>query len=166
MTKKTVFISAVSMIGFILLAGFYLMFCSQSFCRNYIDIITFLASIVFIFAPLLLFFSLITYKLREEVFRSWIRFTYFWLVPWFFFLSLTMIASRESHIGGGGFGPSLSGVFFVQAFFGVLYISISSSIIILKYVALSRPRWARAFLGILFTACIPLVLFGILSILP
>ncbi len=158
MTKKNILWISSAYVLFIPTFLLIAEICSRNnLCTMYEN--KFPALLITTFSPLLavFLFSLITYKLREEVFRSWIRFTYFWLVPWFFFLWLALFASTVTMND-----EALS----MQFFFGVLYISISSSIIILKYVALSRPLWARILLGILFAAFIPLALFTVLSILP
>ncbi|MFA5831093.1 MAG: hypothetical protein WC878_04670 [Candidatus Paceibacterota bacterium] len=50
----------------------------KSWCRNFWEEINLLGAILFIFIPIFLF-SLITYKMRDEVFRSWIHFSCWWI---------------------------------------------------------------------------------------
>jgi hypothetical protein len=71
-------------------------------------------------------FSLITYFLREEVFRAWFRFTYWW-IPLSFIIVLFSSSRQPANIVG------ISD----QAIFGVLtlglYVLVSLSIVVLKY---------------------------------
>ena len=79
-------------------------------------------SVLLPFFPLFLF-SLITYKLRDEVFNSWVHFVYWW-IPLSIVLTLIMPDGQ-----GGSFGlPSLidKGVvaFLVSAIFVIVSIGI------------------------------------------
>lgn len=67
---------------------------------NCVDNIFNTAMIFYIF-PFVFLFSLITYFLREEIFRSWIKFTYVW-VPLSMFLVFIIPGG-----GGNGAFPSL-----------------------------------------------------------
>lgn len=71
-------------------------------------------------------FSIITYKMRDEIFRSWIRFSYWW-IPLSFLTVLFSSSSKPANIIG------ISD----QAFFSVLtwgfYIIISTAIISWRY---------------------------------
>lgn len=79
---------------------------------------------------LLVPFSLLTYKMRDEVFRSWLHFAYWW-VP--ISIVLTLLAGGGS---GGGFGMSnvLDQEFFAFMF-AALFTIISLIIIARKYFA-------------------------------
>lgn len=79
---------------------------------------------LFIFLPLL-FFSLVTYNLRQEVFSSWKNLVIFW-VP--LSILLVSVASPE---GGNVFPfPSLKGIIALFSFFA--FILISTIIILTK----------------------------------
>ncbi|MCK9351167.1 MAG: hypothetical protein WCT49_01070 [Candidatus Paceibacterota bacterium] len=96
--------------------------CSQSYDAT--------ATNFFLFLPIL-FFSLITYKLREETFRAWLHFAYWW-VPLSMFLTLITPESR-----GGGFGPQISWGKEDTAFvFSGLFAIISLILIIYKSIKL------------------------------
>jgi hypothetical protein len=79
------------------------------------------ASFIMNFLPIfpLFFFSLLTYKMREEIYQSWFRFARWW-TP----LSMFLILIMPSDTGGGGFGPQISlgkgDVALVTSFFFVL----------------------------------------------
>jgi len=88
-------------------------------------------------APLILLvpFSLLTYKMREEVFRAWLHFAYWW-IP--LSIVLTLLASGGS---GGGFGiPNVFDQEFVAFVFSVLFAIISLVIILWKYLATRKKR--------------------------
>lgn len=82
--------------------------------------------IVTLFFPCVLIFSLITYKMRNEVFRAWLRFSYWW-IP----LSFILILSASNESGNVFPFPSL------QAIFGIalpgLYFIVSLILILLKH---------------------------------
>jgi uncharacterized protein (DUF983 family) len=88
-------------------------------------------SVALIFLPVLLF-SLITYKMREEVSRAWIRLVYIW-IPISIFLTLI------THKSGGGWGVGISwekGT--TAALSSSLFFFISLIIIIYKYFAVRQ----------------------------
>jgi len=93
------------------------------------DMITSLLS----FALPLTVFSLITYKMRDEVYRAWLRFSHWW-IPLSFALVLFSSSYKPANIVG------ISN----QTFFGVLawglYIIISIALIIWKHSATRRSR--------------------------
>jgi hypothetical protein len=94
--------------------------CSQNYDAH--------ATNFFLFLPIL-FFSLITYKMRDEVFRAWLHFAYWW-VPLSMFLTLI---TPDSH--GGGFGPQISlGKEDTAFVFSALFAIISLILIIYKWV--------------------------------
>jgi hypothetical protein len=80
-------------------------------------------------------FSLLTYFLREEVFRAWFRFTYWW-IPLSFIIVLFSSSRQPANIVG------ISD----QAIFGVLtlglYVLVSLSIVVLKYFTPRRSGHA------------------------
>ena len=64
-----------------------------------------LASLESYFIPIfpLFFFSLVTYWMRDEVYRAWFKFAKWWIPG-----SMLLILLTPSDTGGGGFGPQLS----------------------------------------------------------
>lgn len=83
---------------------------------------------IFLF-PLILLFSLLTYKMREEVFRSWLHFAYWW-VP------LSIILTLITPDGSGGWGiPNVIDRGFVAFIFAALFTIISLIVIAWKYFA-------------------------------
>ncbi|MBM3261623.1 hypothetical protein FJY93_04385 [Candidatus Kaiserbacteria bacterium] len=79
-----------------------------------------------IFAPVMFILSLITYFLREEVFRTWIRFTYWW-VP----LSFVVVLFAGSRPSANIVGLSDQEIFGFLTW--SLYVLISLVTIIWKY---------------------------------
>ncbi len=85
-------------------------------------------SLFYISFPIFLF-SLITYKLREEVFRSWLHFAYWWMP----FEILFVLGSMG---GGGGFGMHSFGGEDVAMILSVLFFAISLVIIVARSLML------------------------------
>jgi hypothetical protein len=85
------------------------------------------------FLPIIPLFllSLITYKMREEIFRAWLKFSYVWI-------PLTMLAILVSPEYGNALLPIEKGT--VGVFFSLLYIIISLLIIAYKYFTLKSKR--------------------------
>ncbi|KKP79686.1 MAG: hypothetical protein A2271_03070 [Candidatus Moranbacteria bacterium RIFOXYA12_FULL_35_19] len=90
---------------------------SRSWCNNLWDTINIVSEIILIFIPVFIF-SLITYKMREEVFQSWWRFAR-WFVP---VIMLVTFLIYSQHQGGGmgisgaissGFNDLIVGIFYV-----------------------------------------------------
>jgi hypothetical protein len=129
MTKKNIL--STSLIGSIML--FVLAFGAPHICAHDISCDIQLGNIIYTFSsflPLFLF-SLTTYFLREETFRSWVHFVYWW-VPLSIFLTLITTES-----GGGGFGPQISWGKEDTAFvFSALFAVISLILIIVKSLKL------------------------------
>ena len=73
--------------------------CDRVWCDIQED--GFLVSILYFFAPLLpiFFFSLITYKMKDEVFRAWWRFARWWVLV---IIAATLLLQNAS--GGGTLG--------------------------------------------------------------
>lgn len=94
-----------------------------------------IASSVIVF-PIFVF-SLITYKMREDVFRAWLHFAYWW-VPLTIFISLL---SLNSSYGGGGLGPVMQDWYMssLRLALHILFIIISLIIIAWKYFS-TRSR--------------------------
>ena len=138
MTKKSVLIGSVTGVVFFILGMLFLMndACSVDAwvrCRNVDELVNTLLTLLMFAIPIFLF-SLLTYFLKEEIFRIWLRFTYWW-VP----LSFVMVIFSSDHSGG------LLGIS-DQEIFGILtwglYIIISLIIVVWKYVATRRSMVA------------------------
>lgn len=132
MSKTNILI--VSSIGSLLFLLFLfakdLGFCAfvSSSCADMFDPI---AENLLVFVVLLLF-SLITYKMRDEVYRAWLRFSYFW-IP----LSMVLILLSPEYSGGyiPLYSITKSSVAFVSS---LLFVIISLTIIAWKYFSTRR----------------------------
>ncbi len=91
------------------------------------DIYTQIASFLFLF-PFVFIFSAITYFLREEIFRLWLKFTYYW-IPISIFLVLIIPGG-----GGNGAFPSLIDAELVSILMSGLYFMVSLIIVIFGLV--------------------------------
>ena len=89
--------------------------------------------VVALFFPCVLIFSLITYKMRDEMFRAWLRFSYWW-IP----LSFILILSANNETGHVFPFPSLQAVLGIA--FPILYAIISLILIVWKHLSM-RPDW-------------------------
>jgi len=87
------------------------------------------AALVLIPLILLVPFSLLTYKLREEVFQAWLHFAYVW-IP----LSIIVTLPLSLGGGGGGFGMNLIHPEAIMMFFAGIFTLVSLIIIAWKYV--------------------------------
>lgn len=102
--KKISIVSLIGLIvGFILASSDFLAYCRKfEFCNSkilgeYIGVpLLFLSSAVFVF-------SIISIKLRDEVFQSWKRFTKYFIPIAYIIILLTPTW------GSGGFGPGFGG---------------------------------------------------------
>ena len=93
----------------------------ESICNDWCaDFFWFLVPVVFIFP-----FSVVTYFLKDQIFHSWIKFTYYW-IPISMFLVLIIP-------GGGGRGsfPSLIDAESISIIMSGLYLIISLIIVII-----------------------------------
>jgi len=97
-------------------------------CRKISDSIQMILGIL----PFLLFFSLITYKMREEVFQSWWRFAR-WFVP--VIMLVTFLVNSQGRSGGMGISGVISSSFnlFIIGIFYAIFIITSAIKIVLAY---------------------------------
>ncbi len=135
MSKKVVLIiSGIGLILFVLSILFLTNnMCSTDVwvqCRQIDESIDLISTLLLFTIPMFLF-SLVTYFLREEVFRTWIRFTLWW-VP----LSFVIILFSSSRQSANIVGLSDQAIFGTLAF--GLYVLISLIIIAWKYSATRR----------------------------
>ena len=135
MSKKVVLIiSGIGLILFVLSILFLTNnMCSPDVwvqCRQIDESIDLISTLLLFTIPMFLF-SLVTYLLREEIFRTWIRFTLWW-VP----LSFVIILFSSSRQSANIVGLSDQAIFGTLAF--GLYVLISLIIIAWKYSATRR----------------------------
>lgn len=125
--KKIVrIISTVGIMASLLLFGFSF-FCKTNLC---LDKIEFILPILFVFFPTFIF-SLITYRMREEVFQSWFRFAVWW-VPVMVYVTYFMLLHKDE---GGGYVGDMGATAFI---FSLLY----AIFIIVSLVKIIRARSA------------------------
>lgn len=98
------------------------------FNKSCVDPLANLIIIFIIFIPLFLL-SLITYKMRNEIFRAWLKFAYVW-IP--LTLVLTILAPEYDQ----SLLPITKGV--VSFLMSVLFLIISFLIILIKYFSLRQ----------------------------
>ncbi len=135
MTKKNVLIASATYVVFfivVFLAGEY---CNSAWCRIHDD--DPLGLVFFIFLPLLPTFllSLITYKMRDEVFRAWWGFARWWVLV----IVATMLF-LENAGGGGTLGMNKDFTVFIL---GILYaiLVLTSLFKIIRAYSQSKGTW-------------------------
>lgn len=117
-TKKNVLIISSLYIFYVAVLYFISVTCNGSdWCDIREDSI--FGLVLFSFAPLAFLFllSLITYKMRDDVFRAWWRFARWW-VP--VIVAVTLLLERAGSGGGIGIGGAVSTAFDILVL-GVLY---------------------------------------------
>ena len=131
-TKKVAFFSSlIGTVLFLLIASTrgVPLFCEE-YSRSCMKQFDTLSLFFFIFLPTLII-SLITYFLREEVFRAWLKFAYVWIPV---SMVLIYLAGGSS---GGGFGiPNVLDQEFVSLILASLFVLLSLVIIIVKSILL------------------------------
>jgi hypothetical protein len=135
MTKKKVFVIslAITVTNFLLIGGNKTLdfWCGENNydCRSNL---LYFNSYLFLFLPILLF-SIITYFIKEEVFRVWLKFTY-----WYFPVYILVILFLSDN-SGGFFSYLLSSKFFAVTLSG-LYIIISFFLVLLLFPLKSSKK--------------------------
>ncbi len=82
----------------------------------------------------ILLISLITYKIRDEVFYSWLKFAYWWI-------PLTVILTAITPEGNGSWGvPNILTPGLVALVFTAIFVIVSLLIIPIKYLKL-KGKW-------------------------
>ncbi len=87
--------------------------------------------------PVIFFFSLVTYKMRDEVFKFWLKFCYFY-IPIFVLIIFTFTLP-----GSNGGGWAIPGGFFTALIFFFLlflFFLISLILVIVKYIFLHHKQ--------------------------
>jgi len=136
MNKKTVL--AISLVGTVvgfLITGLTMLkfWCGPNGYACW-DRLEFVGNLLLIFLPAFVF-SIITYFLREEVFRAWLRFAYWWIPVSLVFIYLA------GGWSGGGFGiPAVLDQEFVSLILSGLFVLISLLLIAYKYFASRRSE--------------------------
>lgn len=112
--KKMVLVVSTLYVAFFISIFLVDKMCDSAWCRIHDD--DPLGWIFFIFLPLLatFFFSLLTYRMKGEVFRAWWSFARWW-VPVIIIVTLWI----ENAGGGGGWG--MNGGAFDAIFIGIFY---------------------------------------------
>ncbi len=119
---------------------FFLLALLYNFCGPYRqickDIYTPIAYVAFSF-PFVFLLSLITYRMRDEVFRAWWNFARWW-VP--VIILVTYLQSTQSGGGGLGIGGAMSSAFdaFILGFFYAVLVIVSLWRIVRKYRQMKR----------------------------
>lgn len=132
MKKRTAFYISLGMVTIFFASGYVIPFLCGQYDYTCQDKFEVLFPAILIFLPTLLF-SIITYKMREEVFRAWLHFAYWW-IP----ISLVFIYLAGGW-SGGGFGiPNVLDQEFVSIIFSALFVIISLIIIAYKHLATRR----------------------------
>ncbi len=135
MTKKTVFLTGLIgiIVAYVLTNPLKFGFCRDTYtfggsvgCLDKLP--PMLGLIIGLFAVALFIFSLITYKMRNEVYRAWLRFAYWWIPISLIFIYLA------GGWSGGGFGiPNVLDQESVSIIFSGLFFIISLILIVWKY---------------------------------
>jgi hypothetical protein len=157
MTKKNVLIISSVYIIYTLVLILVGTFCESVVCRIRED--DFFGRILFFFLPLtpVFIFSLITYKLPEQVFRYWWKFAV-WFVP------LIIVATTwvdTLHSGGGWGTPDLTSalvyILLYSVFVGISFVRIFIAWWEVKTGQIVAPAKKSALM-----AAIPILTYGIL----
>ena len=130
MTKRNVLIASVVYVIFFILVFLASEYCNSTWCRVHDD--DPLGLIFFIFLPLIptLFLSLITYRMKDEVFRAWWRFARWW-VP--VIIAVTLFVQNAGGGGGWGMNGGAFDVFFIGIFY-FIFILVSLIKIVRAYL--------------------------------
>jgi len=127
LTKKNIFLISFSYVAILVIFAFWNGCYDQLWCRNYINpILTFFWPLLVIFP-----FSLITYKMKEEVFVRWWKFTRWW-IPLTMFLTLITPDSNSVIMSWGKEVPAVG--------MTILYVFISTIIIIRTWLRVRKEQ--------------------------
>ena len=135
MTKLKVFLVSLIVLGiglFLSSKNVYKYCFSEGHCWRFWEIFNSVEPYFFILIPILLF-STITYFIKEDVFKAWLKFTYYY-IPIYVLVILLLSDNR-----GGGFGPIFDSEFFAASLSG-FYIIISLILVIYKAVSLKGSK--------------------------
>jgi hypothetical protein len=137
MSKKSVLLISLAYVFYFVAAFLISLVCEADRCRIHDDSILGWLLLYFIFLIPVFIFSLITYKMREEVFRAWWRFA-LWFVP--VIMLVTFLFNSQNRGGGmvatmaGGFDILIIGIFYT------IFVITSLVKIILTYRQVKREN--------------------------
>ena len=120
------------MLFFFIVSFLVSLLCEEDMCRIHDDSVLGWMLLNFIFLIPIFIFSLITYKMREEVFQSWWRFAR-WFAPVIILVTFLINSQRQS--GGMGISGAIRSSFnlFIIGIFYAIFIITSMIKIILTY---------------------------------
>ena len=141
-TKKTVL--WISLIGTLFLTlDFYLEKIEYYYSHHWTNSILWLLNMIgfniFLF-PVILFFSLLTYKMRNEIFEYWVKFSR-WYIP--IYIIFTYIVTNLFS-DGQGFASVVRGWFglVILSFFLIIFSLISLILIISKHLSIKKKIYS------------------------
>lgn len=120
----------ITVISFFMSSKYIYRYCfSDGNCWKLWNIFNFIEPLLLLFLPILLF-SIITYFLKDQVFKTWLRFTYWYTL--FYILVILLLSDRVSTGWSMGsifnsefFAITLSGIFVIISLVLVIYKAIS-----------------------------------------
>lgn len=120
------------MLFFFIVSFLVSLLCEEDMCRIHDDSVLGWMLLNFIFLIPIFIFSLITYKMRQEVFQSWWRFVR-WFAPVIILVTFLINSQRQS--GGMGISGAIRSSFnlFIIGIFYAIFIITSTIKIILTY---------------------------------
>ena len=120
------------MLFFFIVSFLVSLLCEEDMCRIHDDSVLGWMLLNFIFLIPIFIFSLITYKMRQEVFQSWWRFAR-WFAPVIILVTFLINSQRQS--GGMGISGAIRSSFnlFIIGIFYAIFIITSTIKIILTY---------------------------------
>lgn len=133
LTKKNVFVVSIIFIGLFLVSGFQknIGLCGKEYntCWDFFDWLWQPLS----FAIPIFFVSILTYRMREEIFHSWLRFAYWWIPISVLIIFTTPTTDHSWAIGG----PTRETMSFVMS---GLFLAVSLLIVGIKSLTLRNKE--------------------------
>jgi hypothetical protein len=132
LTKKNVLVFSVMCAVLFFFSGFQkdIGLCGKVYNQCW-DVLDLLWPAFFLSLPLLVF-SLVTYKLPEQVFRSWIHFAFAWILISLIFIYTTPTVSHSWAIN---VGPGREGITWLM---GGIFVAVSLILVTYKFFQLKR----------------------------
>jgi len=132
MLKKSILLSSLAYVIFVAITFLISVNCESAWCTIRDDDI--IGILITTFSPLALVFllSLVTYKMREEVFRAWWNIAV-WFTP--LIVVVTFIQNYSSHSGGSGISSVVNDSFnyFVLGLLYLIFVVVSAFRIVTAY---------------------------------
>ena len=126
-TKKIVLLSSLSYIIIFGIIFFVTKFCNSSWCRVHDDDPLGMFLLTFLFFIPIFILSLITHKMRDEVFHAWWSFARWW-VPVIIFVTIFL---NNVSTGGGTLGMD-------EIFSGLIYSVLYGILIVVSVIKIVR----------------------------